>query len=212
MKLVWVDNLTYCNTNTAIITLQHLLCNKHFEAHNMKHTLQYACRSTYFATCILQLSHFNMKITKQTLSNTLFNTYFQSHILQNTHLAIPLPPPPIFFTPPPRPKKYSFLSPTSHFFWLPPEKNGYHMTLNGLSIIPEKIALWLSQHNWAQTINSISCLSPKLKFTPWKNVYGIVNADMCRKDDIFRQRWLNHYNTGVGMGGRIIALIIHHSF
>ena len=31
-----------------------------------------------------------------------------------------------------------------------------------------------------------------------KNVCGIVHAHVCRKEDIFWQRWLNHYNMGVG--------------
>ena len=36
----------------------------------------------------------------------------------------------------------------------------------------------------------------------------VAQAHMCRKDDIFRQRRLIHYNIGVGMGGKIIGSII----
>ena len=35
--------------------------------------------------------------------------------------------------------------------------------------------------------------------TSWRNVCGIVHAHMYRKDDIFRQKRLNHSKIGVGM-------------
>ena len=40
----------------------------------------------------------------------------------------------------------------------------------------------------------------------------IVHAHMYRKDGIFRQKLLNHYSIGVGIRGRIIGPIMHHSF
>ena len=37
-----------------------------------------------------------------------------------------------------------------------------------------------------------------------------MHAQMCRKDDIFRQRQLNHYDIGVGMGVGEGPLCITH--
>ena len=37
-------------------------------------------------------------------------------------------------------------------------------------------------------------------------------AHVQKRQQQFKQRWLNHHNVRVGMGGRIIGAIIHHSF
>ena len=39
---------------------------------------------------------------------------------------------------------------------------------------------------------------PEIEFAIVENVCGIVHAHLCRKEDIFMQKRLNHYNIGVG--------------
>ena len=96
--------------------------------------------------------------------------------------------------------------PHQSFFYAPQKKKKNYL------ILPEKLFMTpsLDSHITAEPKSERYQLSqPNL--TSLKNVCGIVHAQMWRKDDIFRQRQLNHYNIGVGLGGKIIGPIMSHS-
>ena len=63
---------------------------------------------------------------------------------------------------------------------------------------------WQPQHNWPQTRNPISCLNRISR--DGRNVRVSTHMHVCRKDDIFRQRWQKYSEMGRVIMGTIFLL------